>query len=171
LRPAQHFDALDVEQRCGHADAAEVDVVDQEADRRIGGTLPLLALAHAANLKKARPRSCAGPMQIRNDAEHVLEMLAGDELQRALVQQCHARWRLEQRLLTQRRSDDDFFEDGFVGRRRARAVEQQSDRKEWIQAHNLLPTPVLTGSGSTGSALSAHCACRHLRPHSGPPLR
>jgi len=32
LRPAQHFDLIHVVKRCGHADAGEVDIVDQETD-------------------------------------------------------------------------------------------------------------------------------------------
>jgi hypothetical protein len=53
-------------------------------------------------------------------------------------------------------------------------VQQQSCRGEQIQddglkangiAHDLLPTPVLTGSGSTGSALSAR---KRIAAISGP---
>ncbi len=54
LRPAQHFDAIDIERRRGHAHAAEIDIVDQEADGRIRRALPLLALTDAANLEETR---------------------------------------------------------------------------------------------------------------------
>src|SRR6185436_13693168 len=76
LRPAQHFDAIDVERRRRHADAAEVDVVDEKADRWIRRPLVLLALADTADLEEARPRSAAGPVQIRHCGEHVLEVLS-----------------------------------------------------------------------------------------------
>ena len=50
LRAAQHFDLLHVEERCDCANAAEIDVVDQETHRRIGRALVLLEFTHAANL-------------------------------------------------------------------------------------------------------------------------
>ncbi len=54
LRPAQNLDLLDIEQRRRHADAAEIDVVDQESDRRVGRALVLLELADPAQLEVAR---------------------------------------------------------------------------------------------------------------------
>ena len=55
LRSAQHFDLLDVEGAGGHADPAEVDVVDQQTDRRIRRPLVLLQLTHPAQQVMARP--------------------------------------------------------------------------------------------------------------------
>jgi len=54
LRPTQHLDLLDIEQRRHHADAAEIDIVDDEPDRGIRCALVLLALADTADLKEAR---------------------------------------------------------------------------------------------------------------------
>src|SRR5690606_37543514 len=53
LRSAQHLDASDIEQRRRHADAAEIDIVDEKADRGIRRALALLALADAAHLEIA----------------------------------------------------------------------------------------------------------------------
>ena len=75
LRPAQHLDLPRVEQRRRHADAGEIDIVDQKAHRRIGRPLILLHLADAAQLEKSRPRRARRPVQIRDQAENVLEML------------------------------------------------------------------------------------------------
>ena len=55
LRSAQDLDAIDIEQGRRTAQAAEVHVVDQEADRCIRRTLVLLELADPAELKVARP--------------------------------------------------------------------------------------------------------------------
>ena len=74
LRAAQHLDLLDVEQRGDHADAAEVDLVDQEADRRIGRALVLLELADSAQLEVARARAGAGPGQRRKLRQQLLEV-------------------------------------------------------------------------------------------------
>ena len=61
LRTPQHLDLLDIEERCRHADATQVDVVDQETDRRVGRALVLLEFADAAQLEIARPRTCRRP--------------------------------------------------------------------------------------------------------------
>src|SRR5690606_23062354 len=67
LRTAQHLDALDVEQRRDGADRREVDVVDQETDRRIRRALVLLELADAAQLKVPRSGPFAGPIEVRHE--------------------------------------------------------------------------------------------------------
>ena len=82
LRAAQHLDAIDVEQRADAAEPREVDVVDDETDRRIRRAVVLLELADAAQLKVARARAFAGQVQVRDAADRFLEMLLrrGSEL-------------------------------------------------------------------------------------------
>jgi len=91
-----------------------------------------------------------------------------------LVEHGDADGRIDERLLAERRGDDDLFEDVVVRGKDIRTVQQQGRRSEQIQddrlkasdvAHDLLPTPVLTGSGSTGSALSAQ---KRIAAISGP---
>ena len=77
LGSAQHLDLLDVEGRRDHADAAEVDLVDEEADRRIRRALVLLEFADAAELEIARPRACAGPGKRRQLRQEFLEVNHG----------------------------------------------------------------------------------------------
>jgi hypothetical protein len=72
LRPAQHLDAVDVEQRADAAEPREVDVVDDEADRRVRRAVVLLELADAAQLEVARARAFAGEIQVRNFADRFL---------------------------------------------------------------------------------------------------
>ena len=71
---------LHVGERGGHADAGEVDAVDEEAHRRIRRTLPLLELADAAQLEVARTRGARRPVEIGHEPEHVLEMLHAGHL-------------------------------------------------------------------------------------------
>ena len=75
LRSAQHFDALDIEQRRRHADAAEIDIVDEKPDRRIRRALIFLALADATNLEETGSRCAARVMQVRHRCQHILEVL------------------------------------------------------------------------------------------------
>jgi hypothetical protein len=75
LRAAQHLDPRDVEQRRGGTESAERDVVEDEPDGGIRCALVLLQLADAANLEVTRPRRVAGPVEVRHQRQHVLEML------------------------------------------------------------------------------------------------
>ena len=110
LWTAQHFDLLDIERRGGHADAAQVDVVDQEADGGVRRALVLLQFAYAAHLEIARARRATRPVQVRDQAEHVLEVLQARGLQQAGRHERNARGNLRQRLLAQRRGHHDLFE-------------------------------------------------------------
>jgi hypothetical protein len=110
LRSAQHFDAVHVGQRGGHADSREIHAIDEETHRRIGSALPLLELADAAQLEEARPRRSGRPVQVGYEAEEVLKVLHSGECDRAGIEHGRARGQVSQLAIAQVRRDDDFIE-------------------------------------------------------------
>ena len=160
LRAAQHIDLVHVEERCSPAQAAEIDVIDQETDGRIGRPLVLFELTDSADLKIARPRSIAGPIKIGHESRHILEILLACVLQKLGVEHGDRRWDLKRRNGPQGRRHDDLLQGRTrLGRERLAEAEsgERNARKSLKidrvngESHNyLLPTPVLTGSGSTG---------------------
>jgi hypothetical protein len=71
----EYFDSVDVEQRRGRPEAAEIDIIDEKSDGRVGCPLVLLQFADAADLKVARPRRVAGPIEVRHQGQNVLQVL------------------------------------------------------------------------------------------------
>ncbi len=72
---------IHIKQRADRADAAEIDVVNQKSNRRIGGALVLIQFANAAYLKVSRPIGIARPVQIRYQTDHILKVLLPGSLQ------------------------------------------------------------------------------------------
>jgi hypothetical protein len=108
--PRKHFNLLGIEQRRRHADAGEINVVDQKSDRRVRSSLVLLNLSDAAQLEKARPRGAGSPIQIRDQRKHVLEVLNTRGAQRVLVEYRHALRQVRKARRMQTRGDHDLFE-------------------------------------------------------------
>ena len=80
LRPTQDFDLLHVEQCRNSANAAEVNVIDQEADGWIRCALVLLKLANATHLEIAGTVAVTRPVQVWDRVDQLLEMLHGHAL-------------------------------------------------------------------------------------------
>ncbi len=106
----QHLHLIDIEQRRRGPQSAEVDVVDQESDRRIGRALILLQFAYAANLKVPRPRGVARPVEIGNERQHILEMLPARIVECLVGENRRAARQLARRDRPQCGGDDDFVE-------------------------------------------------------------
>ncbi len=152
LRAAQDLDLLEVEQRGDHADAAEVDLVHKETDRRIRRALVLLEFADAAQLVVARPRARARPGQRRQERQQFLQVYDAGIANGFASQYRDPAGSCVRAPHTQGRCDDHGLE---RCRRRRDACRrshgwQQEEKRQKLE-HRLLPTPVLTGSGSTGS--------------------
>jgi hypothetical protein len=114
----QHLDLVDVEQRGRRAEAAEIDVVDEETDRRVGSALVLLQLADTSNLEVSRERGVAGPIEIGHERHDVLEILLARLAQCLRVEDSDASRKLLVRNRHERCGDDDFLKLGAGGRRR-----------------------------------------------------
>ena len=88
LRPAQHLDPLQIEQvELGAADAAVIDAVDIDADRRIEG-LQRVGLADAANVDVGRVGGAAAldDVEVRHRALQAGRVLRLDAVERALAE-------------------------------------------------------------------------------------
>jgi hypothetical protein len=116
LRTTQDFDALHVRQGRRHADTGEVDAVDEEAHRRVRRALPLRKIADAAQLEIAWPRGSGGPVEVRHEAEHVLEMVHARDFECLRSEHRRARRQIPQFAIAQFRGDHDLFE-RWIGRR------------------------------------------------------
>ncbi len=111
LRTAQHFNVIHIKQRSNRADATEIYVIDQKADRGIRRALVLIQLADAANLEVTRAIGIARPIEVRHQTDHVLEMLLASGVQGCRVQHRDAGGNLLDGLITQqRRGDDDLWQ-------------------------------------------------------------
>jgi len=75
LGAPQHIHLLDVEERRGAAQAGQVDVVDQESNRRIRRALVLLEFADATNLQVSRAIAITRIRQVRHKRDQFLEVL------------------------------------------------------------------------------------------------
>ena len=113
----QHLDLIDVEQGGCRAEAAEIDVVDEETDRRVGSALILLQLADTADLEVSGERGVAGPIEIGHERHDVLEILLTCLAQRLGVEDGDAPGKLLVRNGHERCGDDDFLQLGGGGRR------------------------------------------------------
>ena len=110
LGTSQHFDSLHVEQGCDCADTAEIDVVNQEADRRIGCALVLLQFANTANLQVPGSMPVPGPVQVRHHIDEFFEMLERVLLEFLRSQYRDARRQLTDRALTKIGRYNDFLQ-------------------------------------------------------------
>ena len=110
LRTAQHLDVLNVERRRNRADAAEIDIVDQEADRRIRRALVLLEFTDTANLKVTRTMAVSRPVQVRDHVDQFFEVLHRQLLDFIGIECRHTRGNLARRTLAEVRGDDDFLD-------------------------------------------------------------
>ena len=119
LRTTQDFHRPDVEQGRHGADATEVDIIDDEADRRVRRALVLLELTHAANLEIASPVTVAGPAQVRHDVDEFLEVLHRRRLDECRIEDADAGRQLGDGALAKVRRDDDLV-DGVFGNDGAR---------------------------------------------------
>ena len=86
LGASQYINLLHVEQGCDCADAAEVDVVDQEADGRVRRALVLFKFADSANLQIAGAMAIARPIDVRQGINQFFEMLYRLLLNRLLIE-------------------------------------------------------------------------------------
>ncbi len=130
LRTAQHLDLLDVEKCRHHADSAEIDVVDNESDRGVRRSLVLLALTDTANLKIARTRGLTGPIQVRHEQHHILEMLHTRVCQRIGIEHGNAGRELRRCPLAPIGRDDDFFGDRLLCPRSEGEQQNRSDKQD-----------------------------------------
>ncbi len=110
LRTAQDLDLLRVEECRGHADAREIDLIDEKPDRGVGSALVLIKLAYAAQLKVTRSGRSRRPVEVGYEAKHVLEVLHPGSLERMRVQYCDARWKLFDGLPPQARVNDNLLQ-------------------------------------------------------------
>ena len=110
LRSTQHLHLAEVEQRGRHPDPGEIHTVNQEPDRRVGGALPLIGLADAPQLEVTRTRGPRGPIEVRHQSEHILQVLYARATQRRRVEHRGADRGLDERCRTQPRRDHDLLE-------------------------------------------------------------
>ncbi len=155
LGTAQHLYALDVERRRNRADAAEIDVVDQETDGRIGRALVLLQFADAADLQVPCAMAVARPVQVRHHVDQFLEVLHRELPDLVGVEDRDARRHLARRPPAEVCRHDDFLDSLRVRLERRRKQEgcggSAMDQRRKGVFHHPLPTPALPGSGSKGS--------------------
>ena len=116
LRAAQHLDAIDVEQGRDAAETREVDVVDDEADRRIRRAVVLLELADAAQLKVTRARALARKVQVGNAADRFFEVLLRRGTKLGTIEHADADRQIFDARFAKIGRDDDLFErHGLLG--------------------------------------------------------
>src|SRR6185503_7803636 len=112
----------------------EVDVVDDEADRRVRRAFVLLELADAAQLKVTSPRAFSRQVQVRDAANHFLEVLLRRGFELVAIEHGDADGELVDARLAKVGRDDDLL--GTLGlrergmRRRRRKDGERSAARE-----------------------------------------
>ena len=154
------------DERRRHADAGEIDAVDEKSHRRIRRALPLRQLADAAQLEEARSRGARRPVEIGHEPEHILEVLHARDFERV---RSRARWRspADRSALRSRSSAVTTTSSSDESSATAASETKRVTNKNGI-AHAArneecipIPPPVLAGSGSTGSRpirISGRCS-------------
>ena len=75
LGPAQNFYLGHVKQGAGTAQAAEVDAINNQADRGVQRFLKLAALAYSPDLEKTCARGAAGEIDVGCKGQYALQVL------------------------------------------------------------------------------------------------
>ena len=118
LRAAQHFHLSRVEQVGGISGAADFEIIDRQAHRRVVlGLAVLFQVPDAAHLQEAASGGAAGPIDVGREAEQLLDVTSGPVGGRLAAEHRDAARLLHQRSAVEGRGDDDLLFDSLFGHR------------------------------------------------------
>ena len=158
---------VEVVHQAGHAEAAQVDVVHDEPHGEAGRPLTgvVAALADAPDLEVARPRGAAGPVEIGDGRDQLVQVIAAGTGHAAPVEDGHRGGDLRQDLLDQPAGDHDF------GHGQGHRTEPHRERRRFLpgaQDHRLVPDMADDGRVTRGQGqLEAAVAVRRDHDLSG----